>query len=543
MLDKSSFSEGPVSAIPEPAVAVETAGHVEEISKWGVHGWVDSPDGISEVQVELNGFPIATTFPARPMERDGETLEIGFARSLTSIWPYLGKGDVLTFSYGGRPLTIQEHGLAWIYSGDRPSRSKRIIKRINTGYVINKYGKIRKGMQTNLSYKDWIFVTLEALRNDIKEIIGCESFPFYGSMLGAVREGDFIGHDNDFDMIYISKHTEPESIKAEYYDLCSELISLGYLVKIRKTHAWIIQRGTKSKNKIDVFFGWYDKDGYLQVSNGYHHDPVHKSVGIEELVPYPLAGHEVLLPVGAEAILGQLYGPNWRIPDRGFKHRSPTLRVDQSYWLNIGRAHDLYWKQFYRDHAAVTVSPFARRVAERIDRDRVIVEIGCGSGGDACFLAEQGHQVVAIDRNTDAIALAQAHQESEGVEGVTFSVLNAYDQKSLDALLKQAAAKGPLLVYLRFYLHAVSRPTRTVLYKALSMLPVGSQVAMEFRTEEDKPRKQPIVPQRWYLSPADVIGIFETRGFRLEYQEIGRGLSPHRKEDPHLARLIVRKVT
>lgn len=53
-------------------------------------------------------------------------------------------------------------------------------------------------------------------------------------MLGAVRDGDYIGHDNDFDAIYISAHQSPQAVKDEFIEICRYLLDRGYSVEARE---------------------------------------------------------------------------------------------------------------------------------------------------------------------------------------------------------------------------------------------------------------------------------------------------------------------
>ena len=41
------------------------------------------------------------------------------------------------------------------------------------------------------------------------EEAGVRPFLAYGTLLGAVRQGDFIGHDSDADLGYVSEHDHP----------------------------------------------------------------------------------------------------------------------------------------------------------------------------------------------------------------------------------------------------------------------------------------------------------------------------------------------
>jgi hypothetical protein len=512
-----------------------------EITESGVvRGWVDNQDGVSEVQIALNGKLLASTSAARPHTIGGVVKDIGFARGIQSVWSVLGQGDRITVSYGGQVLPIVGHGAAWVCASGKASRSARVLARLDSDYVVNKYGRLGRGIRHNHAYQDWIFETFEALRSDIRDLLGYEAFPFYGSMLGAVREQNFIGHDNDFDMIYVSKHADPEQVKAEFQALCRALIDRGYWLRVKRAHTWIRQRG--SRFKLDVFFGWFGEDGLFHVSNGYHHDPATCATArLDTLVPHQLAGREVMLPAGSEALLVQLYGPNWRIPDRGFLHRSPSLRLDRRYLLNVDQVHDLYWYQYYRSHTASPVSLFAAWTADRLPPGIAIVEIGCGAGGDAVFLAERGHRVVAVDRAVGAVALAEAHGRTVADRRLSVSVLDAADPDALQGLLRRASSEGPVAVYARFYLHAVTPAARTVLLDALAALPTGSRVAVEFRTTVDAPAKPLRSPTRWYLDPQTIRGALAQRGYVVEHDVVGRGLSPWLGKDPHLARMIAVK--
>lgn len=62
-------------------------------------------------------------------------------------------------------------------------------------------------------------------------------------------------------------------------------------------------------------------------------------------------------------------------------------------------------------------SPWLERFAEHIPANGRILDLACGSGRHACFLASRGYSVLAVDR--DAVALA----DLQGVTGVVTAQL------------------------------------------------------------------------------------------------------------------------
>jgi len=512
-------------------------GMVEKIDATGVEGWVER-SGDMEVEIAVNGQVVASSFPSQNRELGGVVRDIGFSRTLKGLWKFLGEGDCVQVLYAGRALPIAGHGDRWTCGDERASNVPKLLQRINDGYVFDKYGHLNLSMQADKEYQDWVLDTYNALREEIRGVIGCDSFAIYGTMLGAVREGNFIGHDNDFDMVYVSRFSDPEGVKAEFARLCGRLIDSGYWLHPKKTHTWVRRRGTKQK--MDIFFSWFDANGMFHLSYGYHGAPVGRE-GFEKLVPYKLGNREVMLPEASPGILEQTFGHGWRTPDRGFKHQSPSRRIDKKYFLDQVRLSELYWKQFYRDNNVSDGSQFAKFVAGRLDPSSTVLEIGSGTGRDAIFFAEHGHVVFGADRAAEGVQRASATAGERSLKAA-FHVVDASDESELSRFVESVPQSGPLVVYMRFFLHSIPVAVQELIFDVISRLPPGFLLALEFRTDKDAHQPKTYADHyRRFIEPGEVAASLKRRGFTIDFEEQGTGLSPFGDEDPHLARILARK--
>lgn len=123
-----------------------------------------------------------------------------------------------------------------------------------------------------------------------------------------------------------------------------------------------------------------------------------------------------------------------------------------------------YWDQFYRQNylekkggKALWDVPVAHSIA--LDYPRFgsafgghlpILDIGCGTGEIACFLADRGHQVIGADVAREAIEIASSqHHDS----GILFRVLDITDTVGCQQI---AVEYGPVNVYIRGVMHQIA---------------------------------------------------------------------------------------
>lgn len=155
----------------------------------------------------------------------------------------------------------------------------------------------------------------------LKEVIsvlqgaGYEVVTAYGTLLGAVREGRFLAHDDDIDIMYRAKAGDRVSVEAEVRMLRDLFEESGFraadlLPKHLNMHIVSREKGLV----IDAFPTWL-QDGLLHM-----HMEGMAIRGIEPGIMFPastvsLEGEGLPAPANPGAFLEERYGGGWKLPD------------------------------------------------------------------------------------------------------------------------------------------------------------------------------------------------------------------------------------
>ncbi|MDF1603657.1 hypothetical protein [Nocardioides sp. YIM 152315] len=247
----------------------------------------------------------------------------------------------------------------------------------------------------------------EPLLDAIEEVIGAltaagvRPFIAYGTLLGAVREGALIGHDSDADLGYVSDHDHPYDVVLESFRLQRSLVELGYPVTRYSGIAFKVgvREGDGRMRGLDVFGGFL-RDGHLHLMG-----EVRAPFRMEWMYPTStttLEGRSLPAPHEPEHLLAAMYGASWRVPDPAYKFETPpsTYRRLSGWFRGTQANRERVWDPFYlRTHGQATQpSAFVRWVVrrERGGAD-LAVDVGCGAGADAAFLARQGTATLGLD--------------------------------------------------------------------------------------------------------------------------------------------------
>lgn len=533
-------------------------GFLEHVSRTGVSGWCvdDASDTPAIVDVTLGSTRLATVradLPRQDIERSMGRHVSGFRLPLSpTLFRLLPHGVTVQATSNGVKLP-QIEGRSFSIENPEQCDARELLNRLDNGYVISpKYGSIFRPLRGS-AREDKVFPALDEGNRVFQALFRKQFFICYGTLLGCIREDDFIENDDDIDVCFLAEGVGFDAASSEFGQIVAALRDRGERIEVDSPiqFHWRV-----SGISLDVFMAWIE-DGKIysyNVGNEFSADRIYP------LKPHKFKGHDVLVPQDPEGLLETIYGPNWRKRDPHFQWR-PTVEARQKMREVNGRPTDLpvlqaeirrHWASFYGSSRTTIPSPFAASVAVELPEKCAVVDLGCGNGRDSCFFAQLGHRVLALDVQAEVIAKNQLRAKEQQLE-VSFEQVDISQadalSRALSAFLDESpgqsgASPPPVAVYARFLLHAITDAQERELLAALSLgLTPATPCFFEFRTERDADtRKQFGEHYRRYIDPDEFVArATADGGFHCDYAIEGRGMAKFGGEDPVVGRVYLRK--
>lgn len=197
---------------------------------------------------------------------------------------------------------------------------------------------------------------------ELDSLLGKNGFPLFlygGTLLGCIREENFIVHDDDIDLFYISKQSHRKAVLNEFENIIRPLLeNNGWTIQ---PISWRLQgvpkvmmgqyHVIKDNISIDLWTAWFNKKDEFSVTMTCENGPLMKT----DMVPAKkgvLRGNLFNIPANSDKFLEHLYGPTWQTPDskykipsnKNFLQKSMLKVIDQFGWAYffIAKAQQKY---------------------------------------------------------------------------------------------------------------------------------------------------------------------------------------------------------
>lgn len=159
-------------------------------------------------------------------------------------------------------------------------------------------------------------------RNLIRKELDKELYVTGGNLLGLVREGKFLDHDDDIDASMIIDADDSDQAADAFFRYVEQLApaakAAGLRLKIASPlHFYIIKPGLPY---LDVLAGWFTRDGYWCRPSGYG-----GNIGATEFLfdEVEYLGTQMAIPRHAETELVLTYGDGWSKKDEQYSKVRP----------------------------------------------------------------------------------------------------------------------------------------------------------------------------------------------------------------------------
>ena len=393
-----------------------------------------------------------------------------------------------------------------------PDSGLRFTDDSGQAVVLNKWGhhSVTFGDASAEIVTDLLRRTSEVI--DRLRQFGVKPWIMGGTLLGPVRSGALLPHDDDADIGYVSAHDHPADVALESYALQRFLEAAGYsVIRYSATQMQILfpeQQGAAFH--VDIFGGFYRDEMFMQ--------PFHVRATIprdtfDQLGEITIDGWAFPAPNPPDRWLEANYGPDWRIPDPGHRFVTPPSAARRfTNWFGTTNQHLHFWEEYNaaRVGDSGTHSATARTFLSRVPSDGTIYALGFGNGDDLLFLAGKGHRLIGLDFSRSAVTTVTQRLGAE-YPSVELRIHDLGDTRQARGLaIAESGRPGTAHIFSADLLHALTLEAREVLMPMLaSLLERGGEWVASFATVPAADLNNDD-PSTWHLTVSQFRQLVET---------------------------------
>ena len=372
------------------------------------------------------------------LERDTRT-------TVPGVWSVGWPGALTKFLDGQTRLTVTEHVSGRVLFDQELSfgtATKRIeiVGRSGAPISLDKSGRISPTFDTRSA------ADVEPLLNAIRTVLdaiasaGIEAFVAYGTLLGAVREKRFLGHDSDADLAYVSESGNPCDVVRESFRLQRVIHERGF-----RTY-----RYSGAAFRVDVVEGdgvgararrlrAVSSTSRRRASRLYLMGEVGADFRREWVYPtdhvHPRGAARSRPPPSPSGCWRRRTGRRGRSLTRPSSSRPPIAPCASSPAGSAVRRSTGPPGSAPTAATAASCRPASRplwraRPAKRLADGGTVIDVGAGRGADSLWLARRGLRVQAYDYVPSAADAVRAAAADEGLD-LDVRMLNLTEWRSV----------------------------------------------------------------------------------------------------------------
>jgi tetratricopeptide (TPR) repeat protein len=182
---------------------------------------------------------------------------------------------------------------------------------------LNKKGSTRSIGSLDRSEVKEMMDQYSDLREFFEKRLGRTLFVTYGTLLGIVREGALLPHDDDIDLAFISTGSTPQQVRNDTAHVVQTLAEAGFDIHVGRTIRALRNNAEHRPSiQMDIQPCWFESGNFWGYNRPIKLSP-HDMAPFDEL---EFEGVKVAIPRRPEAFLQGHYGSTWLYPDIGFNY-------------------------------------------------------------------------------------------------------------------------------------------------------------------------------------------------------------------------------
>ncbi|MFT4231876.1 MAG: LicD family protein, partial [Leucobacter sp.] len=399
---------------------------------------------------------------------------------------------------------------------------------------LNKWGRLAKTLERFSETVNPILERAEELV-EVLRARGMRPFIVGGTLLGAVRDGALLPHDDDADIAYLSVHENPVDVAREHLELSRDLKKMGYrIVQHGAAHMQLhfVDDGTGANYYIDIFAAFFTPDGCI--NQPFH---VRGTMREDQVLPFQevaIGEFRFDAPADTERWFTINYDKDWRTPIPGYRLRTKwrTQRRFHNWFGRFNHNRDFWSDRF---DGSDGVDPAVQRRWERLWRedadwiaDRAellrspnLLELGSGRGDLAERLADGSRRVVASDYVV-AELIGRSDAPGRAAGGAEFAHVNLMRLDALDAP-RLLGFEGAFDVVANHVFEQLIGPGRENMLRLIRSACASGGVAIATLYGSPSPDVGPADPTGWHVEAGELAEQAAEFGLRVSTLPIEGG--------------------